>query len=117
MIQIRNLSGAGVQEITVLLQDGSAVQLTLRYRPAVQRWSMDVAWKTLLIRNIMMATHPNILRPWRNAIPFGICIATDDGTDPFMITDFEQERVKIYVLDDSVTPSDLAYIEETYFSA
>jgi len=78
---------------------------------------MSVAWKTFAANNIMLATHPNILRPWRNAIPFGICVSTDDGTDPFMVTDFEQGRVKIFVLDETTDGDDLDYIERTYFSA
>jgi len=43
-------------------------------------------------------TSPNILRNYKNILPFGISIITEDGSEPFLIDDFSTGRVGFFVL-------------------
>jgi len=123
MKQLLNLSDAAFQSTSVALGDGSSLDLFFRYRPAVQRWSMDVAWGTFAAKGIIVTAHPNIMRQWRNVVPFGIGFISSDGADPFMLSDFLLGRVKVFVMDDSAGEvdatsglGDLDYIEQEWFT-
>lgn len=110
---INNLTAAAVQTSTALLSDGSAVTLTFRYRPAVQRWTVDVERGTFIARGIGLATNPNLLRLWRRVIPFGLAVSTVDGTDPFMADDLAAPapRVTVTMLDNTGTLTDVDDVE------
>jgi hypothetical protein len=111
--RISNLTTAAVQTTTALLADGSTVALTFRYRPAVQRWTVDVARGAFVANGLGLATGPNLLRLWRRAIPFGLAVITADGTDPFMADDLagNPPRVVINMLDGTNGQTDVADAE------
>lgn len=107
MFDLKNLTASANQTTTVVLQDGSTLQLTFKYRPAIQRWSIDLSYKNFKANGVGLATHPNLLRIWRNVIPFGIQVATADGTDPFMADDLASGRVTVTILDGTAGRTDL----------
>lgn len=116
MFQINNLSAKPSQVSTAILADGTTVTLTLNYRPAIQRWSIDVVYKNFIARGVGLATNPNLLRIWRNVIPFGLAVKTADGTDPFMADDLVSGRVTITMLDGTAGGTDLTDVEAASFS-
>ncbi len=121
MFPINNLTTAGNQTTNAVLEDGSTVTLTFRYRAAVQRWTVDVSHGTFVANGIGLSTHPNLLRVWRNIIPFGLEVITADGTDPFMADDLAASngvtpRVTINILDGSNGRTDLTDSETEHFS-
>jgi hypothetical protein len=109
MKQLDNLSDAAYQTIRNVLDDGSIVTFNFAYRPATQRWTVDVAWGTRTFHNLNLVVGPNILRTWRRLIPFGLAVTSLDGVDPFNIEDFSSGRVTVYVLNQD----DVAYVEDT----
>lgn len=115
MFPVNNLTDRPSQVSTAILADGTTVTLTFNYRPAIQRWSIDVAYKSFNARGVGLATHPNLLRPWRNVVPFGLAVATADGTDPFMADDLSSGRVKITMLDGTARGTDLDDVEAESF--
>lgn len=117
MIQVTNLTDAARQLSTVILADGSVVSLTLVFRPATQRWTLDVTRGEFTARNVNICLHPNLLRPWRNVIPFGLSVVAKDGADPFDIRDFQTGRVVLYVLDGTGGNRDVEECEEEVFPA
>ncbi len=110
---INNLTSAGNQTTTAILADGSSVVLTFKYRPAIQRWTVDVAYGNFVAKGIGLATNLNLLRIWRNVIPFGLAIFTADGTDPFMADDLtgSPPRVLVTMLDGTGERTDLDDVE------
>jgi hypothetical protein len=102
---IDNISDNVSQLIQVTLDDGSAVTLTLNYRPAIQRWTMDVAYGTFSCYGIVVTNHYNILKQWRKYLGFGIGITSNDGVDPVNLTDFDSGRSVMHLLnaDDMAT--------------
>ncbi len=124
MIALANLTLNNVQTTNVVLADGSAITFTFRYKPAVQRWFFDVSYPTtgFAFTGKGLSTHPNILRTWRNIIPFGQQVSTSDGTDPFMPSDLApgpgtSARVGVTVLDQTNGNTDVSAVEAQYFSA
>ena len=115
MNKITTLSDDSDQTMGFLLADGSQVQFTFHYKLTVQRWFVDVSYKTFKAQNIGLSTHPNLLRVWRNTLPFGLLVWTADSTDPFMLEDFVSGRVMLYVLDSTNGGTDVADIERQYY--
>lgn len=99
MQQLNTLTDDADQIITVVLLDGSTVSLEFVYRPAIQRWTMNLTYGTTLVLNgYNLAVGPNILRPWKNLIPFGMAILSVSGLDPINLTDFLDGSVTVNVL-------------------
>jgi hypothetical protein len=125
MFPVNNLTASGNQTSAVLLADGTTVTLTFRYRAAIQRWTVDVAYsKTGFVANgIGLSTHPNLLRDWRDVIPFGLQVSTTDGTDPFMASDLaytpggSPPRAIVTMLDGTNGGADVANVEAGSFAA
>lgn len=115
---LNNLTAAAVQTTIALLADGSSVTLTFRYRPAVQRWTVDVERGVFSAKGIGLATNPNLLRLWRRVIPFGLAVSTADGTDPFMADDLAgpTPRVVVTMLDNTDTLTDVDDVEAGSFT-
>lgn len=98
MNQIDTISDEANQLIQVVLDTGETVQLTLVFRPAVQRWSIDVLGPTIQIDGLNVCTFPNLLRSWRQVINFGLACVSIDGSDPFQIDDFSMGRCQLFML-------------------
>lgn len=108
MVSIDNISNDASQITVPVLSDGTRITLTLNYLPTIQRWGMEIAYGDFSVKSIILCNHPNIMRSWRNLIPFGIGCSTLDGADPFNIDDFSSGRATLYVLDST----DVSNIED-----
>lgn len=98
MKAINTISSDAYQTVSFILDDGSVAVFTFRYLPAVQRWMVDVEHVDGTIRGLDMSLSPNILRPWRNSLRFGLAVTAADGVDPILQNDFSAGRVSVYVL-------------------
>ena len=98
MILIENLTEDARQIHHITLDDGSTVDITLIYLPAIQRWQFDIIHPQLTCYGRLLSNHPNLLRQWRRIIPFGLACIVTDGTEPFDINDFIYGRVELYIL-------------------
>lgn len=119
MIRADNLSQDPSQLSTVLLADKSTVQIELVYRGATQRWSANISRAGFTVDGVNLCVHPNLLRPWRNTIPFGLACASADGADPIDLNDFVSQdggitppRINLYLLD-STGGTDEVHAAET----
>jgi len=115
MILLDNLTDSANQTSVIPLADGSALQLTFKYRPAVQRWTVDAAYKSFSEYGIGLSAHPNLLRTWRHVIPCGLLVKTVDLTDPFMADDLSSGRVTVVVLDSTGSTDEVEAVEQEYF--
>lgn len=95
---IDNISDDARQSVTLVLTDGSTVTMALQYMPAIQRWEAGFTYGTFSVQGVNLCIHPNLLRGWRNLIPFGIACNTIDGADPLYIEDFASARAALYLL-------------------
>ena len=104
---IDNLTNFADQVTQLQLPDGTVAILELIFNGTTERWTMNLTYNNLSYNGIGVCCYPNILRQWRNILPFGIACVTSDGTDPFDINDFYSGRVVLYLL----TSSDVEAIE------
>lgn len=115
MTLVDNLTDAADQTTTLILADNTAATLRLRFRPRTQRWVADVGYPTLIfngkpfqVNGLNVCALPNILRPWRRLIPFGLAVVTPGFlTDPFQLEDFLTGRATFYLLN----ADDVAQVE------
>jgi hypothetical protein len=111
MLKITNLSADAHQQTTVLLEDKTAVGMTLYFRPSTQRWTIDIVYGIFSIKGLSLCNHFNLLRSFRQVIPFGLVCQSIDGVDPFDINDFDSQRVSLYVLDNTAQNTEVVDIE------
>jgi hypothetical protein len=113
MTQVDNLTNFADQQTVLILEDGSTAAIDLTYNASAERWTMNVTYGAHIINGIGLCDSPNIIRQWKNVLPFGLAFVTSDQTDPFDINDFATERVKMFLLN----ASDVLQIETDVFTA
>ncbi len=111
MQQISNLSDEANQLTKVVLADGSVATFEFQYLAAIERWAFSVSHPELQCDGMILCDGPNVLRQWRNLIPFGLGCYSTDGADPFYIEDFVSGRITLYVLD----ASEVAFFETNVY--
>ncbi len=108
---ISNLSDEADQVAKVVLADGSVVAFEFFYLAAIERWAFSVSHPDIEMDRSILCAGPNVLRDFRNIIPFGLGCYSTDGADPFYIEDFASGRITLYVLD----ASEVAFFEGAVF--
>lgn len=99
MQQINNITNEANQKFTILFDDTSEkIIIELIYRPTQLGWFMDVSYNDFAVKGIRVCVAPNALRQFKNVIPFGISIYTEDGQEPLFIDDFITGRANIGIL-------------------
>lgn len=111
MQRITNLSNEADQVSKVVLADGSVVTFEFFYLPAIERWAFSLSHTAITLGRSILCAGPNILREFKNIIPFGLGCYTTDGADPFYIEDFASGRVTLFVLD----ASEVEFFEQAVF--
>lgn len=98
MIQITNISDDYDQLINLTLDDGSTLNLELKYRSNVQQWFVSISYGTFLVYNILVCLSANFLRSFRNQIPFGMACLNLTSVDPLDVEDFVNGNATLYLL-------------------
>lgn len=114
MVLIDNLSDAATQSTALSLPDGTTATLQLIYRAAIQRWTFSMthpSFQNGALNGRMLCIHPNILRNYKNQIPFGLSIVSANGNDPVTIEDFASGNITLYLLN----AADVKAVEATYY--
>lgn len=101
MTQVDNLTEFSDQVASLIIADGSVATVRFKFDAATERWRIDVAHEEHIFNGVGLCCHPNILRQWRNVIPFGLSCITSDQTDPFTFSDLSTGRAKIYLLSEA----------------
>ena len=103
------------QEFPITLPDGTTATLDLEFWPQQLGWYYNLTWDgqtpAFGLNGQYLAASPNLLRQWRNVIPFGIAITTLDGQDPTNQEDFVNGNCTLLLLN----ASDVGMVESTYF--
>lgn len=111
MTQIDNITDDADQLTQVVLDDGSIMQLEIFYNPATQRWAFNMTHTLLTVQGVNLDLSPNLLRQWRNVIPFGFACNTITGVDPTNIEDFVNGNAALYALN----AADVLLVEENVY--
>jgi hypothetical protein len=103
------------QQWPITIPDGTTATLSLVYRPQQLGWFYDLSWdgNTPPWQNNgrRLVAGPNVLRQYRNQIPFGLTVSTGNNLDPFAQTAFIDGTCTLLLLD----PVDISGIESALF--
>lgn len=98
MRQINKLTNRSLQKIFLTGNAGQRIQMKLRYMPTQNLWMMDISLNDFTVNGLNVVVSPNLLRQYRNNIPFGIAVVTDDGQDPYGVDDFDTGYCRMYLM-------------------
>lgn len=101
------------QKYSITTEDNETFDLLLEYMTQQQCWYYSISYgDNFVINNQRLVYSPNILRQYKNIIPFGLAVNTLDQSDPYFLEDFESGRVEVTVL----TESEVEQIEAQIFT-
>lgn len=96
MIELTEITDFPKQRLIVVLENNETFELILEYSENTEAWYMDVIYGELQIKGKKVTKHPNLLRQFRNNIPFGIGI----DEEPYFLKDFLEKRVTFNILNE-----------------
>jgi hypothetical protein len=101
MTEITGITLDPKQNMTLVLPDNSTAPFYLEYIDSQQGWFFSISygsnWTGVTYQRIV--TGANMLRAYRNIIPFGLGCMTTDGLEPIFISDFFNGRASLFILD------------------
>ena len=98
MQQVTAITDDSLQNLGIILEDGSTVQMTLQYIPAQQGWFYSLSYGSFKVNLMRIVVSPNMIRKYRNIVAFGFAVTTKDGYEVIKQSDFVSGRAKMYVL-------------------
>ncbi len=98
MKQITSVTNDASQVLSIVLDDGSKVNLTLTYVPSQLGWFYSITYGSFSCFNRRLVNSPNLLRQFRTFLSFGLACLVADGYEPVYQDDFTSGRVSLYVL-------------------
>ena len=101
MTQITGINTISKQTFTLVLSNGGQANLYLEYMEGQQGWFYSITYGTWSATYRRLVVTANMLRAFRNIIPFGLGLMTTDGYEPIFINDFQNGRAQLFLLDQS----------------
>lgn len=111
MFLLNNLGNEPKQKLTMMLDDNTRLVLSFEYRENQQGWFFGFSYGDTNCQNIRLTTSYNVLRAYRNWLPFGLRCDTVDEGEPIDIDDFVTGYANVYLL----TRDDIRAIEGNYY--
>lgn len=112
MLYINKITSSPNQLLTLTGIPGYQIAMTLQFMPRTQQWVMGLSYPGFAARGLAVVGGLNLLRQWKNVIPFGISCVCSDGLDPYQVSDFANQRANLYLLN----KSDVEQIETEWFT-
>ena len=95
---INTITDSPNQQMTLKLDTGDTVELSLVYFESQKGWYYGITYGTFEIFNRRIVTGINMLRGFRNLLPFGFACITKDGYEPVFKEDFANNRAQFFLL-------------------
>jgi len=112
MQTITEINNDAKQKLSLVTEDGVTFDFTIEYKPNVLGWFFSLTYEDFTVNNVRLCNFPNLLRQWKNKLPFGIMCTVNDGSEPFLIDDFATDRVQIHLL----TTTEVELVESELFN-
>jgi hypothetical protein len=112
MKQITEISDDAKQRFDIVTEDNQSFELQIEYSDQQGGWFYSITFGDFSMNGVRLVTGANILRPYKNLLPFGISIVTDDLSEPIFIDDFSTDRVKFYLL----TEEEVDQVESDFYN-
>lgn len=99
MLKIKGISTDALQELTLILPDLSELVVTIYFTPMQYGWFIrSLSYGDFKLNGLRITNQINMLRQFKNIIPFGLgCFSTNDR-EPSLQDDFLNENSILYIL-------------------
>ena len=112
MYPISKITDKVAQTQTLILPDGTSLQLTIRFYPMQYGWFIDeLNYLGFIIRGMRIVNSPNMLHQYYNQIPFGLACYSTNNREPSLQQDFLSGASVLSLLDASEVQYYLAYLK------
>lgn len=102
MYQIQTITTDALQVQNFTLADGTQLTITFYFRPRQYGWFINnLTYGSFLLNGLRMTNSPNMLRQFKNQIPFGLACITNGLREPTQQADFASGAAKLYILSSS----------------
>lgn len=102
MFKIQPIEDYPLQTKVLSLPDGSQVTMTLYFIEMQRSWFIRVlTYADFEANYIKVVNSPNLLRQFRNIIPFGLACNSQDNRDPMFRRDFLTDACSLFLLSES----------------
>ena len=99
MRQITSISDDSKQAMSIVLDNGEKIAFSLEYISNQRGWFMSFVYgDRLTVKGHRIVTSPNMLRAFKESVPFGISCVTNDKQEPINLDDFSTGRCTLYLL-------------------
>jgi hypothetical protein len=98
MIQITEISSEPKQNHVLSLDQYNTINLYLEWKPQQQGWFYTVSWQGFSTNLQRIVYGLNLLRQYKNIIPFGIAVTTSNGLDPLTQDSFSSGVASFYLM-------------------
>ena len=95
----------------MIINDNIRVPFYFEYKSNQLGWFFGFQYGDVNYQNVRLTTSYNILRAYRNWLPFGLRCDTADDEEPMSIDDFVNGYANVYLL----TKEDVQTIENNYY--
>lgn len=96
---LTELSDNFSQQTTITTEDGKTFIFYLDYYEGQQAWFWGLEYNTFSIQGQRLVLEPNFLRRFTSSLPFGMtCLTDGKQVDPFLLDDFTNGRIQLYLL-------------------
>ena len=112
MLQITEITEEPKQKHLLDIAGYEPAALYLEFRPNQNAWFFGLEWQTFATYNIQLTKNYNILRQFKNVIPFGIIIYTKSGQDPMTDDAFSSGDAQFFLL----TASEVIELEAALYA-
>lgn len=99
MLQIDNISDSPRQKQSLVLADGTQIELAIYFVPMQYGWFITrLVYKDFVLNGVRIVNSPNMLHQFRNQIPFGLACFSANNREPSLLQDFSSGASKLYIL-------------------
>lgn len=101
MNQINVITDNPSQTMILRLETGQSINFDLFYSYNQSGWFFNLTYGSFIINGKRIVNSPNLLREFRNILPFGLSCTVADKHEPVFIDDFKNGRAVLYTLNQS----------------
>lgn len=113
MYQVQNLTDDSKQKQTLVLPDGTFIQLSIYFCPMQFGWFIrEISYGDFVLNGLRICNNPNMLYQWRNLIPFGLACFTENNREPSLQEDFSTEVSKLFILTEAEVTAYVEFLSE-----
>lgn len=109
---IENITTAVKQKMTLVLDNNEKADFWLHFNARMEAWFFSFTYKDITIKDLKVCLHPNILRQFRNIIPFGITFISKNLVEPFQQSSFAKGTCEMWLL----SQEDVQAIEDEIYN-